>query len=55
MEVGGRLNAPAALPPGKNYGTHWVGGEVGPRTGLNISGNRKIFCLFRDLHLLSIP
>jgi hypothetical protein len=32
--VSGLLHAPAALPRGeKTFGTHWVGGWVGPRTG----------------------
>jgi hypothetical protein len=34
MEVSGQLHAPVALPPGKNQGTHWIGGWVGPRAGV---------------------
>jgi hypothetical protein len=30
MEVSGQPYAPAALPPGKAVGTHWIGGWVGP-------------------------
>jgi hypothetical protein len=41
MEVGGRLHAPAALPPGKNPGTHQIGGWVGPRAGLDVLGEEK--------------
>jgi hypothetical protein len=26
MEVSGKLHAPAALPPGKSHGAHWIGG-----------------------------
>jgi hypothetical protein len=35
MEVSGQFHAPAALPPVKPPGTHWIGGWVGPRTGLD--------------------
>jgi len=36
MEVSGQLHAPATLTPGKNpYDTHWIGGWVGPRAGLD--------------------
>jgi hypothetical protein len=31
MGVGGQLHAPAALPPGKRPGTHFIGGWVSPR------------------------
>ena len=34
--------APAALPLGKNPGTHWMGGWVDPRTGLDIMEKMKI-------------
>jgi hypothetical protein len=34
MEVSGQLHAPAALPPGKSPGTHFIGGWVEPREGL---------------------
>jgi len=29
MEVGGQIHAPAALPVGKESGTHCIGGWVG--------------------------
>ena len=29
------LHALAALPPGKRPGTHFIGGWIGPRVGLN--------------------
>jgi hypothetical protein len=33
--VSGQLQVPAALPPGKiAHGTHWTGGRVDPRAGL---------------------
>jgi hypothetical protein len=35
MGVGGQLHAPAALPQGKRPGTHYIGGWVGPRAGLD--------------------
>ena len=31
MGVGGQRHTPAALPPGKRPGTHWIGGCVGPQ------------------------
>jgi hypothetical protein len=35
MDVSGQLHGPAALPPGESApGTHWIGGQVGPRVGL---------------------
>jgi hypothetical protein len=33
--VSGQLHAPAALPPGKRPGTHFIGGWVDPRAGLD--------------------
>jgi hypothetical protein len=35
MGMGGQLHAPAALPPGKRPGTHYIGGWVGPRADLD--------------------
>jgi hypothetical protein len=41
-----QLYAPAALPPGKEPpGSHWIGGWVGPRTGLDDVVRRKILPL----------
>jgi hypothetical protein len=35
LEVSGRLHAPAALTPEeKVVGTHWIGGWVDPRAGM---------------------
>jgi hypothetical protein len=35
-----------ALPPGERApGTHWMGGWVGTRTGLDAEARRKILCL----------
>jgi hypothetical protein len=42
MEVTGQLHAPAAFPPGKAPGTHWIGGWVGPRAVLDAAVKRKI-------------
>jgi hypothetical protein len=46
--VSGQLHAPAALLPGKTPGTHWIGGWVGPRAGLD-AVVRKIPSPYRDL------
>jgi hypothetical protein len=35
LEMSGQLHAPAALPPGKNPGTHCIGGWVDSRAGLD--------------------
>jgi hypothetical protein len=36
MEVSGQFQAPAALPSEERTpGTQWIGGCVGPRTGLD--------------------
>jgi hypothetical protein len=35
MEVSGQIYTPAALPPGERPGTHYIGGWVGPRAGLD--------------------
>ena len=35
MRMDGELHAQAALPPGKRPGTHFIGGWVGPRAGLD--------------------
>jgi hypothetical protein len=42
--MSGQLHAPAALPPGKQPpNTHWIGGWVVPRTGLDDVEKRKFF------------
>jgi hypothetical protein len=48
MEVGGQGHTPANLPPGKNSGTHCIGGWLGPKAGLNGCGKSR-------LHRDSIP
>jgi len=35
MEVSGHLHTMATLPPGRAPCTHWIGGWVGPRAGLD--------------------
>jgi hypothetical protein len=48
MGVSCQHYAPAAFyPRGKNSGTHWTGGWVGPRAGLAAETRRKILCLCR--------
>jgi hypothetical protein len=42
MEVGGRLRALAALPPGERTFTHRILGLVGPKTVLDDVERRKI-------------
>jgi hypothetical protein len=39
MGVGGQRHAPAALPPGQRPGTHFTGGWVSPRAGLDGAEN----------------
>jgi hypothetical protein len=41
MGMGGQNHAPAALPPGKRAGTHFTGGCVGPRAGLDVCGKSR--------------
>jgi hypothetical protein len=43
--VSGQLHAPAALPPGKAPGTHFIGGWVDPRTSLDNMEKWKFFTL----------
>jgi hypothetical protein len=45
MEVSGQLHAPAALHPGKEPGTHWMGDLVNPRAGVDDMERRKILPL----------
>jgi hypothetical protein len=45
MGVSGQRHALAALYPGERTpGTHWIGGWVGPRVGLDAGARRKILC-----------
>jgi hypothetical protein len=51
MGVSGQRHAPAALyRRGKNPGTHWIGGWVGPIAGLDAGARRKILCSCRGLN-----
>jgi hypothetical protein len=46
MEVSSQLHAPAALLPGKKPpGTHWIGGWVDPRAGMDDVEKRKFLTL----------
>jgi hypothetical protein len=49
MEVNDQRHAPAALYPRgiDPPGTHWTGGWVDPRAGLDSEARRKILCLCR--------
>jgi hypothetical protein len=35
LEVSGQLHARPLYPHGKSPGTHWIGGWVGPKAGLD--------------------
>jgi hypothetical protein len=48
MGVSGQRDAPAALNPGERIaGTHWTGGWMDLRAGLNTETRGKIICLCR--------
>jgi hypothetical protein len=52
MGVSGQSHAPDALYPRERIpGTHWTGGSVGPRAGLDTEDGGKIICLCRGLNL----
>jgi hypothetical protein len=42
--VGGKSHALAAVSLGKRPGTHYIGGWVGPRDGLDGCGKSRPFC-----------
>jgi hypothetical protein len=42
MRVSGQLHAPAALLREKAPDTHWIGGSVGPRAGMDVMEERKV-------------
>jgi hypothetical protein len=42
MKVSDQLHAPAALPPGKSPSIHWIGGWMGPTTGLEAVGKTSL-------------
>jgi hypothetical protein len=41
MEMSSQLHAPTALIPGKDPGTHWIGGWMELRAGLDAVEKRK--------------
>jgi hypothetical protein len=49
MAVSGQRHAPAALYPWeRTQGTHWIGGWVGLRAGLDTEAKRKSFAPVGD-------
>jgi hypothetical protein len=45
MGVSGQRDAPPRFTPRERIpGTHWIGGWVGLRAGLDTGARRKIFC-----------
>jgi hypothetical protein len=42
--MSGELNALAVFPPERAPGTHWIGGSVGPQSGLDNMEKRGISC-----------
>jgi hypothetical protein len=51
MGVSGQRHAPPRFTPGKRTpGTHWIGGWVGPRAGLDAGARIKI-CPYRGSNL----
>jgi hypothetical protein len=53
MGVSGQRHAPAALYPREKNppGTHWIGGWVGLRAGLDAGARGKILCPCRGSNL----
>jgi len=45
--VTGQLFAPAALPPGKNSGTHRMGSWLNPRASLDVLEIVQMLCSYR--------
>jgi hypothetical protein len=46
LEMSGQLHAPATLRPRERApGTHWIGGWVGPRAGLDDTEKRRFLTL----------
>jgi hypothetical protein len=44
-----QLHDPASLTLGTEPGTHWIGGWMGSRAGLNPMEARKITCSYREV------
>ena len=49
MQVSGQRHVLVDIPPEKKPGSHWVGGLVLPRYGLNMLKNRGLCCLCQDI------
>jgi hypothetical protein len=50
MDVNRQLQAPDRYTPGESdTGTHWIGGRVGPRAGLDAVEKRKSHALAGNL------
>jgi hypothetical protein len=41
MEVNDERHAPVALTPGMRSDSHWIGGWVGPRVGVDLFGEEE--------------
>ena len=54
MEVSSQSNAPVALPPCKNPGTHWKRGWVDPRTHIYVLEKRKKSLLLPGFELHTV-
>jgi hypothetical protein len=45
MGIRGQLHTPATFHLGKNVGTHWIGGRVGPKESPNVLEKKKVLPL----------
>jgi hypothetical protein len=55
LDGGDQLQAPADLPPIEPPSTHWTGGWVSPKAGLDTAKNRKVSCPYGKLTLVLQP
>jgi hypothetical protein len=52
MEVSGQLHDPVALHPRERApGTHWIGGWVAPRDGLDVIHKYLLYIVYCTLHM----
>jgi hypothetical protein len=55
MEFSGQLDASAVFTSGETaHGTHWIGGWVGPRAGLDIMEKGKISFSYQESNPYSL-